>query len=276
MKKTRLIDHQESFDSSTSSITDTYLVECDVLMDTVAARAAVAAMPVPVNYWIWKLSSKVVKNNPLWHEVEIEYQIPTLPNNSDEPNPLLRESVLTSSYDEYTEAYFKDADDKLVINSSGERFENFPMRRFGNLILQVAKNFSDFPAVAYDNIKFTRNQVAVTIKGTTYAIGTLLFLPATVAETVENVQGTKYHYFATTFRLLADKDKHLLKIDDRGYFELDDNKELKQILKTKDLTVPKSPWPLDGKGHAKPKFTDDPAILTFTPYPIATWGIDFS
>jgi len=85
--------------------------------------------------------------NSLWIDVDIEYQIPKRPDN--EPNPLLRQSILTSSYDELTEAYFKDSDDKLVTTSAGERFENFPMRRNGNLLLQITKNFSAFPAVAY-------------------------------------------------------------------------------------------------------------------------------
>jgi len=272
VKRTRLIDYKESFDQNTSSIQSKYLVECDRLMDTAAAAAAIAAKPIPPNYWIWNLLSNPRTANPLWIDVDIEYQIPNRPY--DEPNPLLRPSVLNSSYDEFTESYFQDTDNQLVTTTAGERFENFPMRRNGNLLLQITKNFPSFPAVAYDNIKYTRNQGSITIRGTTYAAGTLLFLPATVAETTEQVQGIRYNYFATTFRLLADHGTHLHKIDNRGYFEKVSNK-LRRI-PADDGSILTAPWPLNENGTKKPNYSDAPFIRTFKPYALAAWGIDFS
>lgn len=260
-----------------SSIRANYLVECSVPMDEAGAKAAIAAKPVPTNYWIWKLESKSRKENPLWVDVDVEYQIPNIPGLApgDDPNPLLRASTLSSSYDESMDAYFQDSDGKFVINSANDRFENFPLRRNGNLLLQITKNFASFPAVAYDQIKFTRNQSAVTIKGTTYAAGTLLFLPATVVEANETHPENNYHFFVTTFRLLADHEKHLHKIDDRGYNEYV-NGELKPILATGSATPLTSPWPLNGAGKKKPLPSDAPEIIIFTPYALAEWGIDFS
>jgi len=270
-----LSEYNESLDMNDSSITAKYKVECDALMDVMAARDAVAALPVPAGYWIWKIASKPSDINPLFIEVSIEYKIPSIPFPGDDPNPLLRPSVLTSSYDEYTEAYFKDSKNNPVLNSAFDRFENFPIRRMGNLLLQITKNFAAFPAVAYDQIKYTRNQDNVTIKGTIYAAETLLFLPATVSEMTEQIQGTQYHYFATTFRLLADYEKHLDKIEDRGYNEYKEGKPV-LINMTYAGNEIKSPWPLDGSGQKKPKPSDEPPIITFTPYPLAAWGIDFS
>ena len=273
--KTRRISYKELLDGSTSSIQSKYLVKCDRLMDTSSAIAAIAAKPIPQDYWIWKLTADANVNDSHWIDVDIEYQIPNRPD--AEPNPLLRKSILTSSYDEITEAYFQDSDDEFVVNTAKQRFENFPMRRNGNLLLQITKNFSAFPAVAYDNIKYTRNQSAITIKGTTYAAGTLLFLPATVAENNEfsPATGINYHFFITTFRLLADHGTHLHKIDSRGYFKKNGSK-LEKIYNPTDGTIPTSPWPLDVNGGMKPDPGDAPHIMTFKPYALSEWGIDFS
>jgi len=272
--QTRRIEHAESFDMNNSSIQDKYLVECNVIKDIASARAAIAAKPVPSGYWIWKIDARTSKSNPLWNEVDIEYQIPSIPDPGDDPNPLLRASILSSSYEETMESYFEDSKGNPAANSAHQRFENFPMRRNGNLLLQITKNFASFPAVAYDNIKLTLNQSAVTIKGTTYVARTLLFLPATVAETIEQIQGQKYHYFVTTFRLLADHKMHLHKIDDRGYNELVNDQW--DTIFNPNGSLPNTPYPLDGKGRKKPKPADKPEIITLEPYAIAEWGIDFS
>lgn len=273
----RLINHQAGYDGDKPEITDNYMVELDAVpasadAGSALARAAVAALGTPLGYYLTRLKGSPVNRNLMWYQVEAGFTVPTWPDG--EPDPLARPSVLSSSYDEWTDAYSEDSEGTRVLNSAYDRLDPLPQRKNGNLVLQVTKNLASFPAVAYDALKFTRNAATVLIAGTTYAVNTLLFLPATVAEQYEQVGGLTYHYFATTYRLAADHGLHQDVREDGGMRELDAGGLAQPILDARGIPVT-TPWPLDGTGHAQ-ALTASPVSLTFKPYPSVSWGIDFS
>jgi len=218
------------------------------------------------------LSASSSKSNPLFFEVDAGYELPLDGSGTD---PLDRPSVLGGTYDETTESYFvdKSSTPQKCVNKANDRFENFPQRRTGNLLIQITKNISTWPAIAYDTLKFTRNADAVTIRGTTYATNTLLLLPAGVAELRERVAGTNYHFYGTTFRLLTDHNLHVDSIENRGYFELVSGKR-RQIFND-DGSVPTTPWPLNDDGTKMASPSDAPTLIDLEPYASVSWGLDF-
>lgn len=252
----------------------TYLVQTTDLADGPAvALAAVIALAPPTGYRLTDVDSGHRERNPLWFQVVAIYERNTGGVESDDP--LDRASILTGSWEEWTEAYFMDADDKQVINFAGDRFEDFLQRKRGSMVLQITKNLATFPAPAYDAIKFTTNSVAQTIRSTIYPIDTLLFLPPTVTELYETVGETEYHYYATTFRLAADAAFHLHTIENRGFNQLvGDPAELVPILDSAGKVV-SGPWPLNSDGTAK-AIGAAADVEAFRPYERANWGIDFS
>lgn len=256
---------------TTETIGYRYLVQTEAGEDFNDAKLAVVALTAPTGYLLKRLDGDTSTQNPRFHEVDVDYETP--PFETPEEDPLLRPSEFSSNYEEFTEAYYKDADDVLVLNSVGDRFEGFPERKNGNLVLQITKNFETFPAVTYDDLKYTRNSVAVTIRGTTYAIGTLLMAPITAQEVREKVNGVWTTYYKTMFRIYADHGTHLHIFQDRGYFSLVGGVR-RQILDV-DGMPPPTPWPLDGSGAVLPP-TSTPANKTFKPYESVNWGIDFS
>jgi hypothetical protein len=247
-----------------------------VLLDELGSHAAldvrnaVAAWSggPPAGYYISKLIAAPINRNPLAWEASMTWDIVQWAGT--DPNPFMRPSSLTITWDEQTEAYFKDSNGDKVINSAGQRPEEFPVRVKGQMILQITKNLSIFAGAAIDALKFTTNSDVVTIEGSDYPVDSLLFKPATLQKTVEQVGGIKYVYYAATFRLATDHLYHKDKFEDRGY--VDKN----QIRKTNtDGTSLPAPWPLDGSGNFKANATDDPALITRVPYPSVSWGLSF-
>lgn len=268
------IKRTKGYDRSSKTIEDTYQVNVDIDNDVDAAIAAVEALPVPSGYIVDNVSASHINRNPQWFEVRITYKLNVFGGESYD-DPLNRPSVLSASYEEWTEAYDEDYSDtpKPVANSAGDPFQSFPQRKNGSLVLQITKNFASFDAPGYDAVKFTTNSAAVTIRGTVYAAKTLLFLPPTVQEVWEQLGDTTHHYYTVTFRLQTDTGLHQQNIADRGYRQLVDG-ELVKILGGDNLPT-EDPWPLDGSGVAKPAGSA-PGTLTFIPYDKAAWGIDFS
>jgi len=252
----------------------TYLVQTTDLADGPSvALAAVTALLPPSGYRLTDVDSAHRQRNPLWFQVVAIYERNTAGVEGDDP--LARPSILTGSWEEWTEAYFIDADDKLVVNFAGDRFEDFLQRKRGSMVLQITKNLATFPAPTYDAIKFTTNSVAETIRGTIYPIDTLLFLPPTVNEQYETVGETEFHYYATTFRLAADEAFHQHTIEQRGYQQLvGDPAEKLPILDDAGEPVA-APWPLNSDGTAK-AIGAAADVEAFRPYERANWGIDFS
>lgn len=257
-----------------NSIQYVYLVETTSLSDGPAtAEAAVVGLGLqPAGYVLDSLTSKHVNRNPLWYQVTITFK--TL-NGESTTDPLSRPSVLTSSYSESTEPYFKDSTGKMVVNTAGDPFDPMPKIRVGSLILQVTKNMASFPAVQYDTLKYTTNSGAVVIRTTTYAADTLLFLPPTVQEVWESIGGIFYHYFATTFRLAASKDQHKDKLSSRGYRELKTPGAKPTWVTGDDGHTVAQPVGLDSAGK-EVAAGGTPDEITFQPYKSTNWGIDFS
>lgn len=150
-----------------------------------------------------------------------------------------------------------------------------PTRDNDKAILRITKNLISFPLATYDALRQTTNAVAVTIRGTAYAIHTLRFLAPTVQEVYEVVGIITYHYYVTTFRLLCDINLHEFKFPDKGYSEFDGTTgNLKKIIKGHESVT--APWPLDGAGHALASGGLTPPTWTLKPYASAAWGINFS
>jgi hypothetical protein len=266
----RLISIQDRDDKRSSVIAATYLVKLDTLSEgTYGAKMAVIGQGAPAGYYIASVAAnRERRKGPLWVEVEATYEKPL----DGSENPLDRPAIMSTMHEEERKSYYKDAAGLLVLNTAMQRFEAFPLKRDGKLIIRLVKNLPTAPVVAFDMIKYTRNSDPVVIKGTTYDVNTLLLLPVTQQEVRERVGDVVYHYFSTTFLLLADHGLHLDLIEDRGYTQLVSGKPV-QILNT-DMSIPTTPWPLDGEGGAMPNPGDEPAELVFIPYGSIAWGLD--
>jgi len=254
----------------------TYLVETTDLADgSIAARLAVLDLGFYAGWYCSKLTSEPWEGSPLWFKVEIAQDLPIWPI-----DPTLRPAVLTGDWDEVNKIYTMDCSStpQPVLTSALNRLDPPPQRKTGKPTMRITKNLTSYPVVAYDAIKYTRNADAVTIKGTTYAAGTLLFLPPTVQENYEQISGNVYHYFATGYRLSADHLCHVDLASDRDYDQwiTGGTGAIRVPILDKTGQRVTSPWPLDGLGHAMPHAGDTPATLTFVPYALASWGLDFS
>lgn len=263
--------------NSDDQVAIVYLVETTALDDGHdAAIAKVKDLPSLDGYKRESTEAEYVNRNPLWFQVTDTWTFKpeSFPQDDD---PLERPSILSSTYEEWTEPYFVDEDDpaKPVVNSAGDPFDPLPQRKNGSLVLQITKNFAAFDAAGYDAIKFTTNAVAQTIRGTVYPIGSLLFLPPTVQEIYEIVNLTEHHYYQTTFRLAVDSALHVDPVEDRGLNEsTTDSYRNAPILDAAGNPVTQ-PAPLDGAGQAKAR-GEEPEIITFYPYASANWGIDWT
>jgi len=253
-----------------------YLVKmspADTLMD---AQAAVLALGVPTGYYVDRIRPKVdIQKGPMWAKVEVTYAIPTWAG--DGVPPLIRPSVLTSFYDERRVAYpfgYEDGGDGYmyetdqVVNTAKVPFDSPPLRDDDRLVLQITKNFATFPADAYDQLRSTTNADAVTIKGTTYGSTVLRMKHVTVQEVIEIINGIKYDYFATTFRIAVDRNLHVDKIDDRGWEDIHGKPAPPLCGKKPSHPVPLHLGEFKAAGSA-------PDILTFIPYPQMSWGLSF-
>jgi len=278
----RLKGHAAGYRDLAPVETYVYQVQCDAITDgATLARSTIAAYGPPSGLYLRSLSAATPEGRSgLWFDVTAEYVSPS--QDAWQPVPTLRPSVLSSSYMEMDEAYISDADGTSVANSAGEPFNNPPLRRTGYPILQIRKNYSSAPLLAYDALKYTTNTAAITIRGNSYDARSLLFLPPALQEMWEKVNGTNYHYYQTMFRLAVDTNHHQQQVADLGMREKKtsgDDTILVPILMPKgDGTrwpFPVSrPWPLDSGGA-----TESPTPSTsffFRPYPDASWGIDFS
>lgn len=244
--------------------------------DADVARAAVAALAGPTGYVLMSLAVDQVGSSITWFDVVAGYEVPVY--GVSDANPLSRPSILGGSWSTEQKAYFLDTLGHRVINSAGDKFETLPVRDEDKPILEITKNLSSYPLAAYNALRNTRNASAITIRGTTYDAGSLRFKPPVVREVYEQVAGTTYHYYATTFRLLADAAGHVDAFDDEGYFQADGKTvDDSGNIGYKPLVQPaSSPWPLNGLGAFQPTKTTAPATLLFYPYGSAEWGIDFS
>jgi len=269
------IKRSDGDETSQQVIEDTFNVNVDAANDSATAKALAAAIAPPVGYVISSVRATHINRNPFWYEVAVTYTKTVAGGGVGNDDPLARPSVLSASYEEWTEPYDEDftAPTPLTVqNSAGDPFQNLPQRKNGTPILQITKNFATMNLVALDAIKFTTNSGLVTIKGAGFAADTLLFLPPTAQEVWEQVGSTTHNYFTLNFRLAADAGKHLQKVADRGFRQVSAG-DLLPILDGNGNPT-EDPWPLNGLGGAKAAGAK-PETLTFKPYNSASWGINF-
>ena len=267
-----LMGDSGGFANNSVTIEIKYQVQTSSVDDTRAeVIAAVTAITPPVGYRLKTCKATRMSVNPLFWDVDAGYDIP----NEDVENPLDRPSRLNGEPQEWVEKYFVDSEGVRVMTSAFEVPSELPERGNGRQILTIEKNLAEYPADAWDEIKYTRNAEDITIRGTIYAAGKLLFLPVRVSEEVEKVGGTRYRYFKHTFRLVVDKDMHVQTFEDRGLFALDLGTGEQYRIWKNGRPVEK-PWPLDDVGQELPNADDEPNTFDMKPYPLATWGIDFN
>ena len=281
----RLIGSNEGFEGSGETIERQYQVQCTLVSDgALAARLAVLELGIPSGYYLTRLKSQHIQRSPLWFLIEVSYALAVY--GLAEPNPLLRPSKLTSTYEEATESYFFDKSDppQMVLNAAGDRYSEFPQRRTGKMVLQITKNIETFPAVAYDLIKYSRNTEEIVIRDTTYAIHTLLLLPVTCAETYEVTQAGSFHYYQTLYRLAVDHMGHQDVFDERGFYRINHETFLREKIRNADGSDLDTPWPLysaggsgdgDVAGEMMPNAKDAPDQTTYLPYGSMVWGLNF-
>lgn len=196
-------------------------------------------------------------------------------------NPLDRPPRVSFTWAEATVPYFIDHSDppRYVVTSAGEPLPEQLEREEHMLVITAVRNEASFNPVEAWAFGNTCNAGDVVIKGVTYPAGVLKLSPPIGAEAFEtiNVGGTDevVHYFEVTYVLKANPLGWRDRVYDRGRFEyLPDPDPTKpgQTLPIMDAAGQvKQPWPLDGNGRAKPKPTDPPAQLVFTPYKEKDW-----
>lgn len=198
-------------------------------------------------------------------------------------NPLDRPAVVEWDFDDDKEPYFIDRDDDPdgpfpVVNSAGERFQEFLERDTGSITATITKNIG---ATAYDPVlaftyKHAVNSDGFTIDGVSIDAGQAK-MKCHIAGAVQTENGVSYKQVKTILQFRPTWDDV---VEDRGFNELDpaNDGKLKQIMKGAAPPAPvDTPWPLNGEGAKLPNSTDAPATLTFVPYfklPFA--AIDFS
>jgi hypothetical protein len=211
-------------------------------------------------------------------EVSCEFATPTRAEVQRWTAPIDRDVEFGWEYAEKTEEYFKDINDKPVVNSAGEPFDVNPTREAGELVIHLTRNQYTFDAAFYDGFRHTINEYAVVLDGTTYAPGTLKLSPVNCQKVTESVangiggseQDVTYYKLTFTFKARADGWKDYF--PDVGYNELDSGGKLKEIQKTTPPGRVDKPYPLDGLGAKKANPTDVPAELEFEPYEEMDWA----
>lgn len=155
MTTANFIKRSKGYDKSAKTITDVYQVQVDAANDTDDAIAAVEAVAVPGGYFTDSVNASHINRNPFWYEVTATYKQTISGGGGGADDPLERPSVLSASYEEWTEGYdidFTTPTPKPVTNSAGDPFQAYPQRKNGRLVLQVTKNFAAFNAVGYRQV----------------------------------------------------------------------------------------------------------------------------
>jgi hypothetical protein len=164
---------------------------------------------------------------------------------------------------EGNEPFFRDVDDKPVVNSAGEPFEDFLERDSGELSVTINRNSLDYSAsqsVGYRNVI---NSAPFTLDGASIGKGEAKM--SGISAKTAYYEGTKYYQITYKLKL---RETWKVKIEDRGYNEKDTTNtgKVKPILKGTPPVPVDKPWPLDGAGAKKANSTDKPSQLEFKPY----------
>ena len=169
-----------------------------------------------------------------------------------------------------------------VLNTAGERFQDFLTRKGGTITATFAVNLAPSAAasmaqtlVAYLYPVPATNSTAITFDGLSVSVGQVLMLGANITDLQKTkIYGTLVQYRTVTFKL-AFKNVWTYTVDDRGFNQkatVGSNTSLQPVPVNPAVAMSPGGWPLDGHGKAKPNITDAPAPLTFYPYPQMTYA----
>ena len=194
-----------------------------------------------------------------------------------EPNPLLRPPAIRWGGTSRTEAYFKDVDDKAVVNSAGVGFDEMLVRETGDMVVTITRNQSTFDVDQAIEYLHVTNSDSFTVDGWTIAAEHAKMGPIQADKHIEG--GIEYYQVQYPIKLMrgAFDDKLL----DVGYDERTPT-PLANAGDPRPIVYPSGehagervskPYPLDEFGQAI--LTPDPTIrtLTFKPYVAKSFGV---
>lgn len=267
-----------------------WLVTCDNGNDGPAAAIEADGIPTagdvfidPMGYiaYLSGLDAQPRANSDRHFEVQAQFD--TLSPSTPDDNPLNQAATFSWSYENTTTSYFTDNSTNgpngggvPVTTSAGEAFEQLPTRDTGILVITMTRNEATHDAAADDQYSNTVNAGPVILDGTTYATGTLKMSPITAVKNIKTMRtGLPITYYARTFTFKAKHEGwHDRPLDVGFNYSVGDvaknTQNLRRICDGQGMPVAK-PWPLDGKGNAKPNASDPAAVLDFQPYTSMDW-----
>ncbi len=223
------------------------------------------------------ISVKPRDQTGLLFDVEVEYTTGTVEAPAE--SPLDEPAVFEWDFSASSQPYFWDESDtpKPTLSSAGEPFENLLEREVGEIVVTITKNiepaaWNPITAASFMYPATAVNSGSMTVDGVSVSAGQARFAGVRCSG-IQTANGIQYRTLSVTLKLRSSWD-HV--IDDRGFHELDGEGGLKEIVKGTPPVKVDKPWPLDGSGAAKANVDDEPAKLTFKPYPakdFSVWGI---
>jgi len=141
-------------------------------------------------HWIASCEYKTLLSEREEEEVERE----------TEPNPLLRRPRVAKSYDRSEHAASKDKDGLGIVNAAGDPWLDPVLVTRSSAVWSVSYNVAASPSWM-DTLAGKTNSDLFTIRGRTYAAGTLLFEPGNESE-LKQEQGVSF--YEVSFSLLVD------------------------------------------------------------------------
>lgn len=219
------------------------------------------------------ISAKESNTRRIW-EVTCSYESLDADEATALENPLLRPVTVSMDGETIEEPFVIDHDEKPVLNSAGQPFENGGTITKTYRIIKATKNFAtgtiQWGSIEYQN---TVNTNSFSIKNGAITIAPRMgYLQSLTGEVGISENGVTYDRVSISVKVQG-KSYYPYSLLDMGLEELDSG-ELKKIL-DKDGKEIKHPWPLNGSGAAKANPTDTPATLDFR-LPEAAWGINFN
>ncbi|MEM9414496.1 MAG: hypothetical protein AAGA29_03340, partial [Planctomycetota bacterium] len=255
--------------SGSKEYTRVFQVETDDINDGPAVAVDAAGVPASGDTYNGVMFSEKdaapVDGDDTLFEVTVSYSNSGGSQAQDE-DPLARPADVSFEGSETTEPFFRDVNDKRVINSAGEPFHDFldRIRSIGSILIE--RNEATFDDVLMESFRDTTNDATVTIKGNGYAAGTLKMGAVTAKERTEN----DVTYWRVRYPISKNRDGWLIRVEDRGFSERLGN-DLKPILDAAGNQVA-LPWPLNGAGTKRFNPADLPAIIDFDAYESKSWA----
>lgn len=199
--------------------------------------------------------------DPWTFVVTVDYTSSPNPSWTFPENPLSQPNKYSYTSESVTEPYFRDTDNKPVVNSAGEVYAQTPQRERSYGVITITRNVSSYDDATAESYRNLINSGSVSINGTTYAARKLRIKQYDASGPNEQ-NGVTYWTETIVIAKRPEGWDHVL--EDRGLNELIDD-ELYPILDAKMDPV-QLPWPLDGEGFACFNPTDTPAQRTYKPY----------